>query len=125
MFVAEWPDRDSTYDKHSDRISFAKQRQAKMGAKASEPLGFVQCIVWIGENIDNLYGSALQLHSSNNPFASRRKRKSTEIIVIFLCVAIARCGVETMTAETMDKSLRERAVQAWLEGNQLKITALD
>jgi septum site-determining protein MinC len=30
-----------------------------------------------------------------------------------------------MTAETMDKSLRERAVQAWLEGNQLKITALD
>ena len=30
-----------------------------------------------------------------------------------------------MTAESMDKSLRDRAVQAWLEGNQLKLTALD
>jgi septum site-determining protein MinC len=30
-----------------------------------------------------------------------------------------------MTAESMDKSLRDRAVQAWLEGNELKITALD
>ena len=30
-----------------------------------------------------------------------------------------------MTADSMDKRLRERAVQAWLEGNQLKITALD
>jgi septum site-determining protein MinC len=30
-----------------------------------------------------------------------------------------------MTAESMDKGLRDRAVQAWLEGNQLKITALD
>lgn len=30
-----------------------------------------------------------------------------------------------MTAESMDKSLRDRAVQAWLEDNELKITALD
>jgi hypothetical protein len=30
-----------------------------------------------------------------------------------------------MTAESMDKGLRDRAVQAWLEGNELKITALD
>ena len=30
-----------------------------------------------------------------------------------------------MTAESMDQSLRERAVQAWLEDNELKITALD
>ena len=30
-----------------------------------------------------------------------------------------------MTAESMDKDLRERPVQAWLEGNELKITALD
>ena len=30
-----------------------------------------------------------------------------------------------MTAESMDKGLRDRPVQAWLEGNELKITALD
>ena len=30
-----------------------------------------------------------------------------------------------MTAESLDTRLRDRAVQAWLEGNQLKITALD
>ena len=30
-----------------------------------------------------------------------------------------------MTAESMDQGLRERAVQAWLEDNELKITALD
>ena len=30
-----------------------------------------------------------------------------------------------MTAELMDKGLRDRPVQAWLEGNELKITALD
>jgi septum site-determining protein MinC len=30
-----------------------------------------------------------------------------------------------ITAESMDKSLRDRAVQAWLEDNELKITALD
>jgi septum site-determining protein MinC len=30
-----------------------------------------------------------------------------------------------MTAESMDKGLRHRPVQAWLEGNELKITALD
>ncbi|MFZ0069452.1 MAG: septum site-determining protein MinC [Pseudolabrys sp.] len=30
-----------------------------------------------------------------------------------------------MTAESMDKDLRHRPVQAWLEGNELKITALD
>jgi septum site-determining protein MinC len=30
-----------------------------------------------------------------------------------------------MTAESMDKGLRDRAVQAWLEGKELKITALD
>ena len=30
-----------------------------------------------------------------------------------------------LTADSMDKALRDRAVQAWLEGNALKITALD
>jgi septum site-determining protein MinC len=30
-----------------------------------------------------------------------------------------------ITAESMDQSLRDRAVQAWLEDNELKITALD
>ena len=30
-----------------------------------------------------------------------------------------------MTAESLDKGLRDRPVQAWLEGNELKITALD
>jgi len=30
-----------------------------------------------------------------------------------------------LTAESMDKGLRSRAVQAWLEGNELRITALD
>ena len=30
-----------------------------------------------------------------------------------------------MTAESMDKGLHDRPVQAWLEGNELKITALD
>lgn len=30
-----------------------------------------------------------------------------------------------LTAEAIDKGLRDRAVQAWLEGNALKITALD
>jgi septum site-determining protein MinC len=30
-----------------------------------------------------------------------------------------------MTAESIDKGLRDRAVQAWLEGKELKITALD
>jgi len=30
-----------------------------------------------------------------------------------------------LTAESMDQDLRDRAVQAWLEDNQLKITALD
>ena len=30
-----------------------------------------------------------------------------------------------VTAESMDKSLRDRAVQAWLEGNALKVSALD
>jgi septum site-determining protein MinC len=29
-----------------------------------------------------------------------------------------------ITAESMDKGLRDRAVQAWLEGNELKISAL-
>ena len=30
-----------------------------------------------------------------------------------------------VTAESIDKNLRDRAVQAWLEGTELKITALD
>ena len=30
-----------------------------------------------------------------------------------------------LTAESMDQGLRDRAVQAWLEDNELKITALD
>jgi septum site-determining protein MinC len=30
-----------------------------------------------------------------------------------------------MTADSLDQGLRDRAVQAWLEGNELKITALE
>ena len=106
MLVGKGLDRNAAYDKHSDGISLSKQRYAKVRTKTAKSLGLVQCVVGIGENVDNLHRLTLQLHAPDNSLAARRKSKPAQIVIVFLRISIARGGIKAVLAVAWAQDLR-------------------
>jgi septum site-determining protein MinC len=91
------------------------------------PDGDVTVLGSVGSGAELIAGGSIHIYGALRGRAMAGSNGNTRARIFCSRIEAELLAIDGyyMTAESMDRSLRDRAVQAWLEGNELKITALD
>lgn len=91
------------------------------------PDGDVTVLGSVGSGAELIAGGSIHIYGALRGRAMAGSNGNTRARIFCSRIEAELLAIDGyyMTAESMDKGLRDRAVQAWLEGNELKITALD
>ena len=107
LLVSERPYGSALQKEHAYWNPFAKKWHAEDGTKVAKPCDFTKLVFWIGKNIRNLNGFALQQNSANCTAASRRKCQMRLVFLELRRVPVACCYVvaRVLAGRTEDYTL--------------------
>jgi septum site-determining protein MinC len=103
------------------------EQPVRSGQSIFFPDGDVTVLGSVGSGAELVAGGSIHVYGALRGRAMAGSNGNTRARIFCSKIEAELLAIDGyyMTAESMDKSLRDRAVQAWLEGNELKITALD
>jgi septum site-determining protein MinC len=122
--VAKEPPKSATPPKPTTLLL---EQPVRSGQSIFFPEGDVTVLGSVGSGAELVAGGSIHVYGALRGRAMAGSNGNTRARIFCSRIEAELLAIDGyyMTAESMDKGLRDRAVQAWLEGNQLKITALD
>jgi septum site-determining protein MinC len=102
-------------------------KPVRSGQSIFFPDGDVTVLGSVGSGAELVAGGSIHVYGALRGRAMAGSNGNTKARIFCSRIEAELLAIDGyyMTADSLDKGLRERAVQAWLEGNELKITALD
>ena len=102
-------------------------RPIRSGQSIFFPDGDVTVLGSVGSGAEIVAGGSIHIYGALRGRAMAGSNGNTRARIFCSRIEAELLAIDGyyMTAESMDQALRDRAVQAWLEDNELKITALD
>jgi septum site-determining protein MinC len=125
--VAKVPPKVATPPTPPRPTTLLLEHPVRSGQSIFFPDGDVTVLGSVGSGAELVAGGSIHVYGALRGRAMAGSNGNTRARIFCSRIEAELLAIDGyyMTAESMDKSLRDRAVQAWLEGNELKITALD
>lgn len=123
----DYADKKPAPDSRPRPATLLLEQPVRSGQSIFFPDGDVTVLGSVGSGAELVAGGSIHVYGAlrGRAFAGSNGNPQARIFCSRIEAELLAIDGYYMTAESMDKDLRDRAVQAWLEGNELRITALD
>ncbi|HYC17284.1 MAG TPA: septum site-determining protein MinC [Pseudolabrys sp.] len=125
--IAEPPTSAPAPDSPRKPATLLLDKPVRSGQSVFFPDGDVTVLGSVGSGAELIAGGSIHIYGALRGRAMAGSNGNTRARIFCSRIEAELLAIDGyyLTAESMDQGLRDRAVQAWLEGNELKITALD
>jgi len=126
-FNLEAPETAAASDPRRAPATLLLEEPVRSGQSIFFPDGDVTVLGSVGSGAELVAGGSIHIYGTLRGRAMAGSNGNTRARIFCSRIEAELLAIDGyyLTADSMERGLRDRAVQAWLEGNELKISALD